>query len=59
MITIGNALLITAGALFLTAGIVYLVLKDKPEPPTYQKPKSYNREPESEYQNLINEHNKL
>lgn len=51
------ATLLTALALFAMAGALALIWHYKPKPPTYQKPKSYNREPESEYQNLINEKN--
>lgn len=61
MITLANltlATLLTALALFSLAGILALVWHYQPEKREYQKPKSYSREPESEYQNLIDEHTK-
>ena len=53
--TLIAATLITALCLFAIAGALALIWHFEPKKPDYQKPRTYERETESEYQNSLNE----
>lgn len=59
LIKLTTIALVSAIALFGLAGILWAIWDWKPKCPSYQKPRTYEREPESQYQNLIDEHTKL
>ena len=55
MIALTTLALITSIALFSLAVILWAVWDWKPKKQDYQKPRTYERETESEYQNSLNE----